>query len=98
MTTTSKNQKWFFPAQEKITNYLWSKFKDSFRCEFQDVCKHTVYENYTAWKGGPGNQEHFSIQFIIYKPTKGSCNPAIIKVYYEKHEDTMQYEVKLKAR
>lgn len=83
--------KWFYPAQEKIEAYLKEKFGECYRCEFQDVCKYTCYENYTAWVGGPINQEHFSIQFVIRKKVTKQSNPSIITVHYGRYEDTLQY-------
>lgn len=93
MKTTNQVQKWLFPASEKIKTYLTEKFGENYRCEFQDICEYTAYENYTAWKGEPKNQEHFCIQFVIYKPTQGTSSPCLIKVYHENYSETMQYQV-----
>ena len=81
-------QKWFFPAQIKVTNFLIEKYGEGqFSCNFQDVCEDVVYENYVANK--PGYEPEY-IQFIIHKgATKNK--PQVIHVAYVKYEHTLQY-------
>lgn len=85
-------QKWFYPAQEKITNYLKEKFGECYRCESQDVCKYIVYEIYQCWKPKEQGkqQEHERVVFVIHKGAS-ERNPQIIETCYAKYEDTMQY-------
>ncbi len=91
MKTTIKS-KWFFPAQDKIKNYLNEKFGENYRCEFQDVCKYIVYETYQCWfpkeEGKPQEQER--ITFVIHKPAT-KTRVAIIETMIAKYEDAMQF-------
>jgi len=83
----NKNSKWFFPAQEKIKNYLTEKFGENYSCNFQDVCKEVVYENYVVNEFG---KEPTYIQFVIHKGATEN-RPQAIHTYYLKYEDTLQY-------
>lgn len=92
MKTTK--QKWFYPAQEKISDYLKQKFGDCYRSELQNVCKHVAYETYKWWEPYESGkqQESGNVTFIIYKNIAGRTNaPAIIQVMHSVYEDTMQY-------
>lgn len=95
MTAQTKvKRKWFFPAQEKINQYLREKFGECYRCEFQDVCKYSAYETYQCWKPKEigKDQEHFRITFIIHKRVTGQNNaPALIEVMEGNYNATMQY-------
>lgn len=79
--------KWFYPAQEKIKTYLIEKFGDNYSCNFQDVCKDVVYENYVV--NVPGEAPTY-IQFVIHKGATEN-KPQVIHTYYVKYEHTMQY-------
>jgi hypothetical protein len=79
--------KWFYPAQKKITAYLDNIFvAEGWRCDVQDICPQMVYEVYTGRIDG----QLETVVFMIYKPTRIN-HPALIRVFWEKTEDTMQY-------
>jgi hypothetical protein len=55
---------WFYPAQAAVKDYLTSKYSD-YNCNWQDVCKETVHENYTCWEK-EGNKA-VNIHVVMYK-------------------------------
>lgn len=64
MTTKSK---WFYPLQKEIGEYLHKNSK-SHTCNWQDVCKTRVHENYTVFLED-GTVD--IVNFIMYKhPSK----------------------------
>lgn len=93
MNTKAVNRKWFYPAQDKIKSFLTEKFDDNYQCNFQDVCKEVVYENYVCRKTG---EEPTYVQFIIHKHhSSKSTAPALIQTYWFKYDDTMQYFINI---
>lgn len=88
------NDKWFYPANKKISAFLNEHYGDNYRCEFQDVCEEVVYDTYLCWTPPEQGkqQEQQRITFIIHKPMDETTrHPALIEVMYAKYEHTMQY-------
>lgn len=77
-------QKWFYPAQKVISKYLKEKYTGH-DCNYQDVCKFTVHENYRVWSGGTWKDIHV----VIHKPPT-KVAPGVIRIFGER-EDDLQY-------
>ena len=82
--------KWFYPAQERIKEFLNEHYGEEYQHNFQDVCDEVVHENFRVRTPAPDGWVAFDIHFVIHRPWTG--DRGIIKVYNENPQQVMQYE------
>jgi hypothetical protein len=84
-------KKWFYPAQKRIAEYMTQKYGEQYRCNWQDVTKNRVHENYTLVNcPTPGNT--FVLHFIIYRQTNKK-ETGLIAIYNRGDADYLTYDL-----